>query len=240
MKIPAAFLLCSLAAALAPAPSAHAGGFSVSPVRMNLAARDRAAALTLVNEGDDEIVLQAEVHRWSQSADGTDRLEATDDLIVSPPILKLAPRARQVVRLAVIEPREGPRQHTYRLVVREVPEALPPKDGAMQVPIALALNLPIFITPAGAKRQVACQLVGGEPHALDAVCDNTGSAYAQVREIQVKRGEQVVASFEGSTYILPGARRAIRLSGAGPGPGEAGVRVAFDDSKADSYAVRLP
>jgi len=42
------------------------------------------------------------VSTWKQKADGTDEQNPSEDLILSPPILKLAPKARQVVRLARI------------------------------------------------------------------------------------------------------------------------------------------
>jgi fimbrial chaperone protein len=102
-------LLSVTAAALAatglawlPLP-AGAAAFSVTPIRIYMQPRDRAVAITIVNEGDTEVALQAELNNWSQKADGTDELTPTEDLILSPPILKLAPKARQVVRLALLK-----------------------------------------------------------------------------------------------------------------------------------------
>ncbi len=36
--------------------------------------RDRAIAVTLTNEADTEVVLQADINAWSQKPDGTDEL----------------------------------------------------------------------------------------------------------------------------------------------------------------------
>jgi fimbrial chaperone protein len=226
------------------AGASQAGAFSVTPVRIYMGPKDRAVAVTIVNEGDSDIALQADVNLWSQGPDGTDKLELTEDLIVSPPILKLAPRARQVVRLALVAPRDASRQLTYRLLVREVPEAAGGKPATVQLPIALVLNMPVFITPPGAKRQVACDLARGTASKdLEAVCENSGNAYAQVREIDVKRGDRLVARFEGSTYVLPGAKRSIRLQAAEGVPAAAGpaqMQVTFDDPKPETFAVALP
>ena len=63
-----------------------------------------AVAITLTNEGDTEVALQADLYSWAQKPDGTDDLVLTEDLVVAPPIIKLAPRARQVVRLARLTP----------------------------------------------------------------------------------------------------------------------------------------
>lgn len=240
-------LLSVTAAALAatglawlPLP-AGAAAFSVTPIRIYMQPRDRAVAITIVNEGDTEVALQAELNNWSQKADGTDELTPTEDLILSPPILKLAPKARQVVRLALLKPADASRQLTYRLIMREVPEATTPKDQTVQVSVALALSMPVFVTPPVAKREINCQLVRATGQALSASCANSGSAYAQVRQIQVRRGDRVLGVFEGGTYILPGARKSMEIKGDQAIPaGAVQLAVSFDDGKAQSFDVTLP
>lgn len=100
-----------------------AGQFSVTPVRIFVAPKDRAAAVTVTNEGNDPLVMQADVYVWNQKPDGEDELTPSEDLFLSPPILKLAPNSRQVVRLAMLHPPKAGRQLTYRMIVREIPEA---------------------------------------------------------------------------------------------------------------------
>lgn len=229
-----------LVALLAPWADAAAGVFSVTPVRLYMTPRDRAIAVTLTNEGDSPVVLQADINAWSQKPDGTDELVLTDDLILAPPIIKLAPRARQVVRLALLKPADASRQLTYRLIVREVPEALP-QDKEIQVPIALALSMPVFITPPAAKRQVECTANRGDAKTLNVRCSNSGTAYAQVREATVSRGEKVLARFEGGNYILPGAVKTIGLKAEQPVPaGEGKLVVTFDDGQSITTSVTFP
>ncbi len=223
------------------AAPAWAGVFSVTPVRIYMTPKDRAVAVTITNEGDTEVVLQADLNAWSQKADGTDEQVPTEDLILSPPIIKLAPGARQVVRLALLKPADASNQLIYRMIMREVPEAVGAKEKTIQVPIALALSLPVFITPPPAKREVQCSAERDGPQALKVACSNSGSAYAQVREISLLRGEQVLARFEGGTYILPGARQLMNLKGEQPlsaGPAQLSIR--FDDGKSQAFDVKLP
>ena len=80
-----AILIAILAGTAATA--SVAGSFSVTPVRLFFEQRDRAVAVTLTNEGDTEIALQADINVWSQDAAGVDKLELTEDLIVAPPSL---------------------------------------------------------------------------------------------------------------------------------------------------------
>ena len=217
--------------------SAVAGMFTVSPVRIYMLPRERAVAVTVVNEGDTEIVLQADLSAWTQKPDGTDELNPTEDMVLSPPIIKLAPNSRQVVRLALLKPADASRQLTYRMVMREVPEAVVRIDKTVQLPVALALSMPVFITPPPAKRIMECV------PALNLIvnCTNSGTAYAQVREILVKRGTVTLARFEGGTYILPGAQKAISLKGEpAMSPGAAQMSVSFDDGKSQIFDVMLP
>jgi fimbrial chaperone protein len=226
--------------ALSAATAAHASSFSVTPVRIYMKPTDRAVAVTLTNEGDQPVALQAELVVWSQKPDGTDELTPTEDLALSPPILKLAPKSRQVVRLALIKKFEGDRQLTYRLIVRDVPEVTAPKDPSVAIPITLALSMPIFITPANAARSVTCawQAAGAKPAVS---CANSGLAYAQIREAVLTRNGETLARFEGGAYVLPGARKTLELAGAtAPAAGDASLRLVFDDAKEQTISVRVP
>lgn len=232
-------LLPALALSLLFSASAWGGMFSVSPVRIYMAPKDRAMAVTLTNEGENEVVLQAELFRWEQTTEGVDNLTPTDDLLLSPPIIKLAPKARQVVRLAMLAPRDPSRQMTYRMVLHEVPEAVPHKNR-IQVPIALALNLPVFITPPMTKREVACEVKQLDDKKLQAVCSNTGTVYAQIRELVLRRDGKQLGRFEGGNYILPGARKSIDLPLSGTVPaGPAELQATYDDNSSQTYSVTL-
>jgi len=204
--------------------------------------RDRATAVTITNEGDDELVMQADVYRWAQKPSGEDDLALSEDLILSPPILKLAPHARQVVRLARVGAPPSESQLTYRLVVREVPEARKdPKNVQLQV--ALAFSLPVFITPANAKRELRCSARREAADALAVTCENAGRVYAQPRSLEVSlpSGAQV-ASRESAAYLLPGTQRSFELRAA-PGAtipaGALKLAVTFDDGTTQAYDLSV-
>jgi fimbrial chaperone protein len=233
MQYAAAFLLFTAA------HGAFAATFSVTPVRIYMKPQDRAVAVTITNDSDAPVLLQADVYTWSQKADGTDETTLTEDLILSPPIIKLAPKGRQVVRLARIKPPDASRQLTYRMILREVPEAAAAKDK-IQVAIALALSMPVFITPAPAKRELACDAASGDAGTLNVACANKGSAYAQVREILIKQGEQVLGRFEGGAYILPGARKVMSIKAQyAPRGARLQLVVTYDDGRSESFDVTV-
>lgn len=233
--------LALLTLALVWAPTAQAGAFSISPVRIHMTPRERVVAVSIANDGETEVALQADLYAWGQLEDGVEDLQPTEDLILAPPIIRLAPKARQVVRLALLKPADLERQLTYRLIVREVPELTQPKDQTLQVPITLALSMPVFITPPNAKRRVECEAQRSEAQALVARCANLGSAYAQVRGVIFRRDDKELARFEGGAYILPGARKVVRVeSGSPASAGPAQMDIQFDDGTVQSQAVNLP
>ena len=235
--------ILTLIATLMASATCNAGAFSVTPVRLFFDPRDKAVAITLTNDGDEEVVLQADVYQWTQNLNGLDKTEPTEDLIVSPPSLRLPPRSRQVVRLGLLIPRDRARQMTYRLLVREIPEAERRKDATLQLPIALVLNMPIFITPSGASRKIDCGWEKGEGAKPSLSCMNTGAAYAQVRSAEIRRGGLLLGKTEGSPYILAGVRRSLPLQDADHStmePGIAQLTLVYDDLKTETKTIEIP
>jgi len=235
-------LVCiALASGSFPAKPAWAGQFSVSPVRIYMAPRDRATAITITNESDEALVMQADVYSWKQKPDGEDDLTLSEDLFLSPPIIKLAPRARQVVRLAMLRPSPSPDQLTYRMLVREIVEARP-ADEKLKLQVALAFSLPVFITPASAKGKLECSAQRSAPDALVVSCENKGNAYVHPREFSLlgASGEKLAGRDSGG-YLLPGIRRTFdikRADGRIPG-GKARLAAGLDDGSTATFDIAI-
>ncbi len=239
-----ALRLCSgIMSLLLLAPASMAGSFSVSPVRIYMQARERAVAVTVTNEGDTELVLQAELFEWKQKPDGSEDLSATEDIVMAPPVLKVAPKSRQVLRLANLKPVPPGQQLTYRLFVREVPEAIAPVAGT-QIQVALAFSIPVFITPPGVKRDLACGLKARTPEAMVIGCENKGQAYAQPVSFALGRdgAEPVLAEDVSGGYILPQMKREFRIkqtTGKSIAPGPAKLTVVQDDGSKQTFDILL-
>ena len=229
-------------------PSVEAGQFSVTPVRIFMAPRDRAVAVTVTNDADTELVMQADIYQWRQKPNGEDDLTLSEDMILAPPIVKIPPKSRQVLRLALLKPVQPGEQQTYRLLVREIPEARIPEVG-VQLQIAIAFSLPVFVTPTGVKRQIDCTLERSTPEQARAVCENRGNAYAQLTHFELASAAgQTLAIRDLGGYLLPTTKRSFELSasgGAGAGAGKiaagpAKLTVTFDDGTTQAFDVALP
>lgn len=222
--------------------AAHAASatFTVSPVRIYLQARERAAAVTLSNDGDSELLIEAQLFQWRQTPEGADELTPTQDLLLAPPVLKLAPRSRQVLRLANLKPVPPDRQLTYRMVVREVPSPVP---AGVQINLAVAFSLPVFITPPGVQHKLACTARRTGPAAVMASCANNGGAFAQPVNFVLRdaAGTTVLSQETSGGYILPGSRREFELTRAMAAlpAGSARLQVTLDDGGTQSFDVVL-
>ena len=84
--------------------SAWAGVFSVTPVRIYMAPKDRAIAVTITNEGDEELLMQADLYLWKQNPDGQDDLTPTEDVFLSPPSSSWRPRRAKWCGWRVLPP----------------------------------------------------------------------------------------------------------------------------------------
>src|SRR5438309_668171 len=74
-----------------------AGSFSLSPVRVELSAARPSMVIQISNLGDETITLQTQLLAWG--FDGNhDTYRETDDVVLNPPIFRLEPHQKQMVR----------------------------------------------------------------------------------------------------------------------------------------------
>lgn len=235
----AAKLACLVLSSVLPS-AGWTGEFSVSPVRIHLEPKSRAVAVTVSNDGDEELVMQADVYLWKQMPDGKEDLTPTEDVFLSPPIFKVLPKARQVVRLATLRPAPVTQQLTYRVIVREIVEARPPKDG-VQVQVALAFSIPIFITPPAARHQLTCDVQRATATAVKVNCENTGNAFVLPRTFTLTGPlGQPLGGLDSGGYLLPGSKRSFDIRHTGSIPaGKARLTALLDDATLRSFDVTV-
>jgi fimbrial chaperone protein len=186
-------------------------------------------------------VLQADIYAWKQDADGKDELTLSEDLFLSPPIIKLAPKSHQVVRLALLNASAQDRQRTFRMIVREIPEArFPKKDLHLQ--IAFAFSMPVFITPSGAKAKLDCTVKRVAADTVKAICENTGNAFSYPTAFLLTNNTaDMIVSRDSGGYILPEIKRSFDLKRtAGNIPaGKATLAVSLSDGTNQTYEVNI-
>lgn len=189
---------------LAAAGTAAASSISVAPIRVELSSGKRTAVLTVRNQDDSPVVVQARPALWSQPQ-GEDQLDDTHDLVVTPPIFTIPARGTQVLRIALLREADATRELGYRLVLSEVPPATPTETTGLRV--ALRITLPVFIA---AQSRSAPELLWSHKWladgTLDVAAQNRGTAHLQILDFDVQAagapGSKLHA--DASHYLLPG------------------------------------
>ena len=188
-----------LASLVAAAFDASASGLQIAPTSLALAAGGPAQALWLTNTGDHELRAQVRAYQWSQ-ANGRDELEATQALVASPPMLSIAPGARQLIRVI----RTGaaqPGEQAFRLLIDELPIAEPSQQTGVQY--VLRYSVPVFVGATGAPSLQWTTALGADGLSIDV--RNTGTTHAQITAVGLSgaASSELVPGLLG--YVLPGA-----------------------------------
>lgn len=224
----ARWLACSVLVALCLAvPLAQAAQFNVSPVKVTLSARAKSTSVTISNTGKQPVALRVRLYAWNK-LDGADQLSPAEDLVVTPPILKLEGGRSQIVRIG--RPAEIPVpeiEQSYRLVVTELalPDEKQPEARGLALRALLEISVPLFVPPAKPSKQLEWSLGPGagadSPVALNVF--NFGTAHSKITQLRlVDSAGGLVAESGQLFYVLPrqSSRPALSFTRK-PRPGEA-------------------
>jgi fimbrial chaperone protein len=189
-------------------PSASAGSFGLSPLRLDLSSQAATASVNVRNNDSSPALVQAEAVVWSQ-VDGEDRLEPTTDLIVSPTVFTLPAEGSQLVRVALRGAAGANRELSYRLILQEVPAEASPDFKGLRV--ALRLSVPIFVAPNSGKAEPNLEFSAtrNAEGALVLRADNKGNGHGRVLSFTLTptNGQGPVLQDSVASYVLPGQYR---------------------------------
>jgi fimbrial chaperone protein len=210
--------------AAAVAGTAAAGTFSIAPIRVELNGSQRTAVLTVHNDEDAPMLVQATTLAWSQGG-GEDHTEATRDLLVTPPVFTLPPHGEQVLRVALRASPDEERELDYRLLLAEVPG--PPEQGFTGLRLALRLSVPVFVGAAHATAaQLSWSVRRGAEGKLTVSARNSGTAHLQVIDFTLQFGDAAHAVHVGQMrYVLPGSEVSWQLALPAGAPADAPLRL---------------
>lgn len=171
---------------------------------MDLGAAQRSAAVTITN-GDAERVVQVEAFRWRRSQ-GEDLYTPADDLIVNPPLFKLAPNAKQVVRVGFTAANKRTEERAYRVYFQEVPEQTSAAAGGTRLQMVLRLGVPLFVAPD----TIRSELLWSAKRTADGLrlqLKNAGNVHARLTDLAVTLPAdpaQTIANAPALRYVFPG------------------------------------
>ena len=190
---------------LLAAQPAHAGSFSVSPTRIELAPGQRTAVVTVRNADSAPLTIQAQLVAWTQEA-GEESYADTRDILATPPVFTIPPNSEQVIRVALRSAPDATIEKAYRVFLQEIPGATKAEGNALN--IALRVGVPLFVSPtqkaSGKLEWTARPQADGKLH-VEAM--NSGTAHVQVTGFEVSlEGRPERIHVNQMKYVLPGTR----------------------------------
>jgi fimbrial chaperone protein len=193
-----------MAACALPSAQALAGTFSISPVRVDLAAQSTTGVVTIRNQEDQPVVVQAETRLWRQTSAG-EQLEPTRDVLVTPAVFTIPPQGSQLVRIALRRDVDPRMELSYRLILTEVPQQAAPGFNGLNM--ALRMSLPVFVAAqAPTDPQVKWSAARSPDGTVAVTALNAGSEHARVLDLMIspQPGNGQWLHQQGAYYVLPG------------------------------------
>jgi fimbrial chaperone protein len=164
--------------------SVLAANLNITPVRVELSGQRPYSVIQITNVSTEPVTLQARVFKWGFQGEQED-LTATDDLILNPPLVKLAPKAQQFVRLGLRKPNTENIERTYRLLLEELPPNSP--ESGTVVRTLLRVSIPVFAESRVKTASKIVWTVTRNPQGkLDLTAVNNGTAHVQIRTLTVR------------------------------------------------------
>lgn len=213
--------LLILPAASALAAPVHAGAVVLWPIAPVIGSGERATALWIENRGHDPVTLQIRSLGWSQSG-GEDQYAQQDDVVSSPPIATVAPGQRQLVRVIRRETGTASAEHSYRLLIDELPPpagSAPVGEAVAHLSVQMRYSIPLFTYDGQAATEAPVlrartMIVNGQRYAE---IRNIGTHHARLVDLRVVQGAHSVTAAQGlAGYVLPGATMRWLLPASAP------------------------
>ena len=211
--------LLSLAfALLAFALPVRAAEFELSPTRVRLDARHLVDTVQVGNSGASPLGFEVTVARWRMDADGAWQLEPSDDLVVHPLLLEIAPRSKARLRVGLLVPPTDPGEAAYRIELHEQPSAGAATSGS-GVRMLTRISLPVFVSGGDAgKPAPILRAARWQDDALAFSLGNEGTAFLppQALSLQLLAADGSVLQRQQlqGNYVLAGASLPLRVHAA--------------------------
>lgn len=193
------------------------------PIDPVIEANQKAGSLWLENRGSEPASLQVRVFAWHQS-DFDDQYQAQREIIGSPPVATIAPGQKQLVRLTRNGPSPVGQEQAYRIIIDEIPQALPPSEKnagpTAAIRFQMRYSVPLFVygdglwgkpDPEGqrdnagvGKPQLSWRQVQAQGRSWIEI-RNSGPVHARLTDVVMQQGGQSRPVVEGLLgYVLPG------------------------------------
>ncbi len=209
------------------AASVNAADIQVAPTRLFFAPQERVKDLTISNPGQRPLLVELQAFHWK-----SDSREPAADVIISPPIMRIASGESAVARVGFRGVAPADCETTYRLWATEIPAETRP---GQPVQIRSRMDLPIFrYTASDCEPKLQAVWL---PATRQLRIDNLGNAHALVQKLRLRySGGETEVRMTSLGYVLPGTQRQFKVP-AVPGLDESPWLEALADTPGDTLTL---
>lgn len=185
MNLRALLLLFSMALM----PAAHAANsLMIWPIDPAINPDEKASELWLENRGNTTTMMQVRIFSWLQVG-GQEQYQTQQQVVASPPMVRLEPGQKQLVRLIKQGAPQAGREMSYRVVLDEIPTPRTPGENQAGLTFQMRYSVPLFVygngvTSDSAKPQLSWQQVdSGGKRWLELT--NRGNGHARLSNVTI-------------------------------------------------------
>lgn len=181
--------------------------------------RDRSTSVWIENPGNQPIFLQVRIFGWTQ--DGNEnRVTEQADITGTPPLIRVEPAQRQLIRLTRLVPPQPGQEKAYRVIIDEIPQSpagaatdqTATKAGAA-IQFRMRYSLPLYVYGRGIGSKAYAPALprlewrnvqSGNKPAIE--IRNIGSLHGKLTSVSARRPDGSVIKLDTvSGHVLPGA-----------------------------------
>lgn len=166
------------------------------------------------------IATQIRVFRWIQEA-GRERLEPTEDVVVSPPAVELRPAQDYVVRVVRVVKNPVAGEESYRILIDELPEVV---QSPRTVKFVVRHVIPVFFDELGSSSPKPTWRVTQNGRAISLTVANAGDRRIRLALVRIRDAAGRTVSFGSGlvgyalgrsvmTWTLPATSKPAFLAG---------------------------
>lgn len=235
----AAVLACGLMAGTVHA----AATVLLWPIDPWLGVDRKATELWIENQGSSATTMQVRIVRWRQEG-GFERYESQQDVVASPPILRIEKGKKQLIRLIRQAPIPTGVEQAYRIIVDEIPQPADEKEAQIGLKLQMRYSIPLFsygqgITtysegshPALVEQKNLRWRVVNDSEGPAVEISNSGDVHVRLSKVSVRQNGRQFTLADGLLgYVLPGESRRWPLPSGARQPTEMSASVNARDAR---------
>lgn len=142
MKLLRALLILTGTAILPPTFAANS--VMIWPIDPAINPEEKASELWLENRGNTTTMMQVRVFGWQQ-INGQEQYQTQQQVVASPPMVRMEPGQKQLVRLIKQTPPAAGKELAYRVVLDEIPTPRQPGENQAGLTFQMRYSVPLFV-----------------------------------------------------------------------------------------------